>query len=98
MNAATFLETLIKDYQWACNQPALARAAILANRTFPTDKFAAMCVRALMICEGDWRAAAAWLDDVKGIDRARVAKFKKWADKLTQPKKPLLLEWKGGAS
>lgn len=97
-NPIQFLTVLLIQWNWAMRQPAMCKTALLAHRKFKADKFCADMVHALIASGGDWRAAAKLTEKIHPEHFERITKFKKWAVKITAPKKRgLLLEWKGGA-
>lgn len=98
-NPAKFLSLLLTEWRWASLQPQICKRLVLAKSTAGGDVFLAELLRALICHHGDWQAAARWLDLHRPQFFDRVTKFKKWAAKITAPKKRgLLLEWKGGAA
>ncbi len=96
-NPVKVIALLLTNWPWAVSQPKIARAAFLAHAT-TLDAFYAALLHALIICCGDWRAAARFMAE-HGHDLQRLKKFESWAAKLTAPaKRGLLIGWKGGAS
>lgn len=94
-NPKLFLSLLLTNFDWTIRQPVYRRAVVLTGR-YIKDAFTCTVVRALVLFAGDWRAAVEWLR-MRGAPPARLAAFRKWAEKLTAPARRGLLLANGGA-
>ena len=88
------LARLLTDWTHATQNPALCRAMLYAQETFH-DSLLSAFARGLLVNEGSWQAA---MEEIpRSEDKAKVAKLRAWAARITRPKEKrvLLLTWPG---
>ncbi len=96
-NPYQVLEMCLQNWKHSTVEPLICKQLLLSKKTAGGDEFLAAIFLAMILSDGNWRAAAEYVAD-HGGDRARVQKFIKWATgKTSARRRGLLLEWKGGA-